>query len=170
MDLFYEVPVLAAVEVKKIRVAADTGACAHCTGPEDVPRGVNIEEVEQRNCVGPDGQAIDHFGEAAIRLGQPNGSHVPMRTQVVGVTRPLHSVSMICDGSGSPKKHNMLFTEKAGYVVPAGVFDEVMKAAAAAGKIIAQYPRDGGLYVVKMIVEGPTAADPAPFAGQRTHR
>jgi hypothetical protein len=171
LNLFYEpAPVLAATEVKKIRVAADTGACAHCTGPDDLPHGCKIDEVEQRNFVGPNGQAIDHFGEAAIRLEQPNGSHVSMRTQVMGVTRPLHSVSMICDGSGSPNKHNMLFTEKAGYVVPAGVFDEVMKAAAAAGKIIAKYPRDGGLYVAEMIVKCPKANDPAPFAGQRTSR
>ena len=170
VNLFYEAPILAAVEVKKIKVAADTGACAHCTGPDDLPHDVVVEQVEQRNFVGPNGQAIDHFGEAAIRLEQADGSHVSMRTQVMGVTRPLHSVSMICDGSGSPNKHNMLFTEKCGYVVPAGVFDEVMKAAAAAGKIIAQYPRDGGLYVAEMIVKCPKVAEPAPFAGQRTHR
>ena len=127
VNLFYEAPILAAVEVKKIRVAADTGACAHCTGPDDLPHDVVVEQVEQRNFVGPNGQAIDHFGEAAIRLEQADGSHVSMRTQVMGVTRPLHSVSMICDGSGSPNKHNMLFTEKCGYVVPAGVFDEVIR-------------------------------------------
>ena len=136
VDLFYEAPILVAVEVKKIKVAADTGARAHCTGPDDLPHDVVVEHAEQINVVGPTGQAIDHFGEAAIRLEQPDGSHVSLRTQVVGVTRPLHSVSMICDGSGSPNKHNMLFTETCGYIVPAGVFDEVMKAAAAAGKII----------------------------------
>ena len=85
-----------------------------------------------------------------------------MKTQVMGVTRPLHSVSMICDGASSGNKHNMLFTEDFGVVVPAGVFDEVLKRC----KHIATYPREGGLYVAEMIVKTPMAS-PAPFAGQR---
>ena len=111
VNLFYEAPILSAEEVKKIRVAADTGACAHCAGPKNLPGDTVVEQVEQRNFVGPNGQPIEHFGEAAVRLQQADGGHVPMRTQVMGVTRPLHSVSMICDGEGSGNKNNMLFTE-----------------------------------------------------------
>jgi len=166
-NLFYEpAPVLAAVEVKKIRVAADTGACAHCVGPRDLPGNVAVEQVETRNFVRPNGQAIEHFGESAVRLEQPDGSHVSMRTQVMGVTRPLHSVSMICDGAGSGNKHNMLFTAGFGVVVPAGVFDESLKTC----KRIATYPREGGLYVAEMIVKAPNTGSPAPFAGQRQNR
>ena len=166
VNMFYEAPVLAAVEVKRIRPAADTGACAHCAGPGDLPDDVVVRQVETRNFVGPNGQPIDHFGEAIVRLEQPDGSHVSMNTQVMGVTRPLHSVSMICDGAGSGNKHNMLFTEKAGYVVPAGVFDEILKTC----KHIATYPREGGLYVADMIVKPPNVGSPAPFAGQRQGR
>ena len=161
--MFYEAPILAAVEVKKIRVAADTGACAHCAGPGDLPDNVAVKVVETRNSVGPNGKPIDHFGEAAVRLEQPDGSHVSMNTQVMGVTRPLHSGSMICDGPGSGNKHNMLFTEDFGVVVPAGVFDEILKTC----KRIATYPREGGFYVAEMIVKSPTTGSPAPFAGQR---
>ena len=163
INLFYEAPILAAVEVKKIKVAADTGACAHCTGPGDLPGDIVVKQVEHRNFVGPSGQGIDHFGEAAVRLEQSDGSHVLLDTQVMGVTRPLHSVSMICDGAGSGNKHNMLFTEDFGVVVPAGIFDEVLKTC----RKIATYPREGGLYVAEMIVKHPSTGNPAPFAGQR---
>jgi hypothetical protein len=162
VNLFYEAPILSAEEVKKIRVAADTGACAHCAGPGDLPGDTVVEQVEKRNFVGPNGQPIEHFGEAAVRLQQADGGHVSMRTQVMGVTRPLHSVSMICDGDRAKNKHNMLFTEDFGVVVPAGVFDEVLKRC----KHIATYPREGGLYVAEMIVKTPGSGSPAPFAGQ----
>ena len=162
VNLFYGALILAAMEVKKIRVAADTGACAHCAGPGDPPGDTVVEQVEKRNFVGPNGQPIEHFGEAAVRLQQADGGHVSMRTQVMGVTRPLHSVSMICDGAGSGNKHNMLFTDDFGVVVPAGVFDVVLKRC----KHIATYPREGGLYVAEMIVKTPGSGSPAPFAGQ----
>ena len=162
VNLFYEAPILSTEEVKKIRVAADTGACAHCAGPGDLPGDTVVEQVEKRNFVGPNGQAIEHFGEAAVRLQQADGGHVSMRTQVMGVTRPLHSVSMICDGDKAKNKHNMLFTEDFGVVVPAGVFDEVLERC----KHIATYPREGGLYVAEMIVKTPSNVSPAPFAGQ----
>ena len=118
--------------------------------------------MEKLNFVGPNGQPIEHFGEAAVRLQQADGGHVSMRTQVMGVTRPLHSVSMICDGDRAKNKHNMLFTEGFGVVVPAGVFDEVLKRC----KHIATYPREGGLYVAEMIDKTPGSSSPAPFAGQ----
>ena len=73
---------------------------------------------------------------------------------------------MICDGAGSENKHNMLFTEDFGVVVPAGVFDEVLKTC----KRIATYPREGGLYVAEMIVKAPNTGSPTPFTGRRQDR
>ena len=70
---------------------------------------------------------------------------------------------MICDGAGSGNKHNMLFAEGFGAVVPAGVFGGTLKAC----KRIATYPREGGLYVAEVIVKSPAIGSPAPFAGQR---
>ena len=91
-----------------------------------------------------------------------------LNTQLMGVTRSLHSVPMICDGAGSKgaNKYNMLFTEDFGVVVPAGVFDEVLKTC----KKIAAYPREGGLYVAEMVVKPASIGSPAPFAGQRQGR
>ena len=153
-------PILSAVEEKKIKVAADTGACAHCIGPDDLPDGMPVEQCPQRNFCGPDGKAIQHFGEAKMRLQQPNGGHVSVTSQVLGVSRALHSVSMICD-----KKQDMLFTQDMGYVVPKGVFDEVLSRC----RHIAEYPREGGLWVSEMTVkipQPPGDQTAAPFAGR----
>ena len=87
-----------------------------------------------------------------------------LTSQVLGVSRALHSVSMICD-----KKQDMLFTQDMGYVVPKGVFDEVLKRC----RHIAEYPREGGLWVSEMMVkipEPPGNDRPAPFAGQGRDR
>ena len=71
----------------------------------------------------------------------------------------MHSVSMICDGAGSGNKHNSLFTEDFGVVVPAGVFDEILETC----KHIARYPRKGGLYVSKMRARNPKGAKKSSF-------
>ena len=153
-------PILSTVDEKKIRVAADTGACAHCIGPDDLPDGMMVDQCPQRNFCGPDGKPIEHFGEATMRLQQPGGGHVKLTSQVLGVSRALHSVSMICD-----KKQDMLFTQDMGYVVPKGVFDEVLKKC----RHIAEYPREGGLWVSEMTVktgQPPGDQPAAPFAGR----
>ena len=82
------------------------------------------------------------------------------------VCRPLHSISTITDND-----YDMLFTKKGGTVVPAGVFDEIM----ATVKRVAEYPREGGLYVAKMVIKDPDAknpstARPTTFAGQGAGR
>ncbi len=69
-----------------------------------------------------------------------------MTSQVLAVTRALHSVSAICD-----KQQDMLFTKDMGYVVPEGVFTEVL----AKCRRIVEYPREGGLWVSEMTVEIP---------------
>ena len=112
------------------------------------------------------GQPTDHFGEAAIRPQQADGSHVSMKTRFMGVTRPLHSVSMTCDGAGSGNKHNVLFTEGIGVVVLVGVFDEFLETC----KRGATYPREGGLYVAEKVAKSPATGSPAPFSGQRQGR
>jgi len=167
MNMISEVssPILSTGEtMKKIKVAADTGACSHCLGPDDLPDGMMVQECPERNFCGPDGKRIEHSGEAKMRLLQPNGGHVSMTSQVLAVTRALHSVSAICD-----KKQDMLFTHDMGYVVPKGVFDEVLKRC----RHIAEYPREGGLWVSEMMVkipEPPGNDRPAPFAGQGRDR
>lgn len=51
----------ASQDEKKIKVAADTGACAHCIGPDDLPDGMMVAQCPQRNFCGPDGKPIEHF-------------------------------------------------------------------------------------------------------------
>ena len=111
------VPIFNVASQKRIKVAADTCACAHCIGPDDLPDGMEVIECERRNFCGPDGKPIEHFGEANMGLEQPGGGHVTATSQVLAVTRALHSVSSICD-----KKQDMLFTQDVSYVAPAGVF------------------------------------------------
>ena len=47
------------VDEKKIKAAADTGACAHCLGPDDLPDGMMVEQCAQRNFCGPCGKPTD---------------------------------------------------------------------------------------------------------------
>ena len=157
------VPTFDVASEKRIKVAADTGACAHCIGPDDIPEGMEVDECERRNFCGPDGKPIQHFGEAKMRLQQPCGNHVTTTSQVLAVTRALRSVSAICD-----KKQDVLFTQDVGYVVPAGVFKEVL----AKCRHIAESPREGGLWVSEMIVNIPEPPDDKPvlFAKQGVNR
>ena len=99
-----------------------------------------------------------------MRLQQPGGNHVNLTSQVLGVTRALHSVSQICD-----KEQDMLFTKDMGYVVPKGVFGEVLNKC----RHIAKYPREGGLWVGEMtvkILQPPGDQSTAPFAGRGGHQ
>ena len=99
-----------------------------------------------------------------MRLMQPDGDHASVTSQVLAVTRALHSVSAICD-----KNQDMLFTKDLGIVAPAGVFKEVLEKC----RHIAEYPREGGLWVSEMTVKMPQPPGdqtPAPFAGQGVSR
>ena len=84
------------------------------------------------------------------------------------VTRPLHSISMVCDND-----FDVAFAKTEGLVIPAGLLDEVL--AVVKQKIVAKYRRKGGLYVAKMRVKDPRGKRPSPakaspFAGRGTSR
>jgi hypothetical protein len=70
------------------------------------------------------------MGEVAMKLKGNNGN-VTSTFQVAPVNRPLHSVSKMCDAGCEVR-----FTKKRGLVVKDG-------------KVIATYPRMGGLYVAE---------------------
>ncbi len=68
---------------------------------------------------------------------------------MAGVTKALHLVSSVCGPVDHPTGHqDVLFNNRTGYVVPPGVVDEIMKKI----KAVAEYPREGGLYVADMVV------------------
>ena len=79
------------------------------------------------------------------------------------VTRPLHSISMVCDNN-----FDVVFTKTEGLVIPAGLLDEVLAVVRKKAQVRATYKRKGGLYVAKMRVKNPAKA--APFAGRGTNR
>ena len=131
-----------------------------------LPDSVNVDQSKPRNFVGADGESLKHYGNAKVRMKMRNGKHVSNTVQVMNVCRPLHSVSTITDN-----EYDMLFTKKAGIVVPAGAFDEILKKV----KRVAEYPRKGGLYIAEMTVKDPAKRDsasgsPATFAGQGAGR
>ena len=158
--------IMAATEHTKIKVAADTGAVAHSAHPRDLPDSVRVMQERRRNFVGAGGEGLKHYGSAKVRMRHANGQHTSNTFQVMNVIRPLHSVSTITDND-----HDFLFTKKCGFVVPAGVFDEILKKV----KHIAEYPREGGLYVAEMTCMDPEAKSepsggPATFAGRGASR
>ena len=68
--------------------------------------------------------------------------------QVADVTRALHSLSKIAGPEDGPGKQDILFNNRKGFVVPPGVVDEIMKRI----KPVAEYERQGGLYVAEMVM------------------
>ncbi len=159
--------VFAAAEMR-MSVAADTGAVAHCAGPKDLPDTAKVDQTHQRNLVDASGNRLKHFGRTKVRLRHANGKNTTNNFEVMNVCRPLHSVSMITDN-----KFDMLFTKTKGIVVPTGAFDEVI--AMIKDRIIAEYPRKGGLYVTEVVVTDPDAkrlddGRPATFAGPGASR
>ena len=66
------------------------------------------------------------------------------------VTRSLNSVSQICGPQSGPGKADVLFNNRFGVVVPPGIVDEVF----AKIKLLAEYPREGGLYVADVSLSG----------------
>jgi hypothetical protein len=143
--------VLLATEEKKIKAAADSGSVVNVVGPGDVPETVKVvkRKGRSRNFTGAGGGRIKGYGTAQVELVQPNGKRMKSTTEVADVVRPLHSVGCITDND-----HDMLFKKGCAYVVPEGVFDEVLKRV----EHVATYPREeGGLYVTEVTVRDPKA-------------
>jgi hypothetical protein len=159
-----EEDILMAEDEVEIEVAADTGAGAHCAHPRHLPDSVEVTSDKLRSFNGAGGEPIKHYGRATVRMQQENGVHISQEVQVMEVTRPLHSISTVCDN-----EFDVVFTKTEGLVLPAGLLDEVL--ALVKQKVVARYKRKGGLYVAKMRVKDPKAKRPdpakaAPFAGR----
>ena len=155
--------ILAATEDQKIYVTLDSGAVAHCANPKDLPGTIAVMQPDgTRRFVGANGQSIEHWGSAKVRLQQRDGQHTSNIFQVMDVCRPLHSVSMIADNG-----FHTVFTKTGAVVIPAGILDDLL----AKVDHVATYPRVGGLYVAEMVAKDPGASPaPASFAGQGRSR
>jgi len=143
----------ASVRKRTIRVAMDSGAGDHVASPEDV-EGFAIEESANsragRNFIAANGGKIKNHGQSTVRMKTKAGKRVASTFQVADVTRPLYSVSKLCD---------------AGYDV---AFSKTEALVTKGGEVVHRFHREGGLYVAEMSI-GDDEPDPS-FGGQGAKR
>ena len=126
-----------------VSAAADTGAAASCLHPDDLPRGaVPCGNKDDKHFTGAGGEHIENYGKCDVVL---NGELL-LGTNVCEVSRSLHSISQIAGPEDGPGVHDVIFTNKKGVVLPAGLLDEILKK----HKPILKYDRKGGLYVTEV--------------------
>ena len=147
LDYAEEAAILNTVpEEVRIRCAADSGAVDNVIGPEDLPRGATpAGNPERRHFVGASGEHIERHGPCDTIIEGKHGK-VACEWQVADVTRPLQSISRITGPEDGPGQHEVLFTNKAGYVIPAGHVEQILKKT----KPIIEYERSGGLYLADL--------------------
>ena len=130
----------------RIRCAADSGAVDNVIGPEDLPRGATpAGNPEGKHFVGASGEHIERHGPCDTIIEGKHGK-AACEWQVADVTRPLQSISRITGPEDGPGQHEVLFTNKAGYVIPAGHVEQILKKT----KPIVEYERSGGLYLADL--------------------
>ncbi len=143
----------ACVRKRTIRVAMDSGAGDHVASPEDV-EGFAIEESPNskagRSFVAANGGRIKNHGQATVRMKTKAGQRVASTFQVADVTRPLYSVSKLCDAG-----YDVSFTKNEALVTKEGT-------------VVHRFHREGGLYVAEMHIGGDDQ-DPS-FGGQGAKR
>ena len=121
--------------------------------PSTTPPGsVDVVSDQLRNFNGAGCEPIKHYGRATVRMQQGGGEHIAQEVQVVEVTRPLHSIPMVCDN-----EFDVVFTKTEGLVIPSGLLSGVL--AMVRRKVVATYQRKGGLYVAKVRVEDPNGEE-----------
>ena len=106
----------ACVRRRTIKIAMDSGAGDHVASPEDV-EGFAIEESPNsragRNFVAANGGKIRNHGQSMVKMRTKDGKRIASTFQVADVTRPLYSVSKLCDAGYdvSFKKDEALVTK-----------------------------------------------------------
>ena len=149
MCTVYEAPeapaeINSAEQVKRMRVAADSGAVDHIANPKDIPGNAVLRQPKgrkARNFVDASGGSIKNHGEATLKLKTQEGKLIGNTFQVADVCRPLHSVGRICDAG-----HDMIFLKDKAVVVPEGALSKFLKDC----MCLAVYHREEGLYVADM--------------------
>ena len=140
----------------EIEIAADSGASEHVAADTDAPSYKVEESVGSRSgqhFVGAGGHRMANRGQMKLNMRADNGKKgrdVRTTFQVARVTRPLMSVSKICDAGMS-----MRFTSTMAVVEDAK------------GKEVCRFLRKGGLYIASMKLRNPSyKPPPVPFARQ----
>ena len=130
----------------KIKVAFDSGAVKHVIHPKTLPSNIKITPNHSgQHFSGANGAEIEKFGWCTTKLSGKRGD-VKCDWSLADVNRPLHSVTQIAGSIEGLGKNDVLFNNRRGVVVPPGVVDAIMQHIDA----IAEYPREGNLYVAEM--------------------
>ncbi len=134
----------------QVRVAMDSGSCRNATHPTTLPQGVKVDpNLAGKHFPGAGGEAIEEFGACMTGLEGTHG-RAGCKWDVADGTRPTHSVSRIAGPAGGDGNMDVLFNNKTCYVVPPGVVERIMREV----KAVAEYPREGNLYVAEMELSG----------------
>ena len=137
-------------EVIELTVALDSGAVDHVLATDHLPSSAEICELTGsrvgKSFVAANGQSMQTFGECTLECLDDKGGRSAASFAVTEVSRPLQSVSRICD-----QDLEVLFTK-----TEAKIRDPK------SGRYIASYPRRGGLYTRSARVRaGQKPRDPA---------
>ena len=102
---------------------------------------------------------IEYYGDVGTILESDKGS-VGCSYAAADVSRPLRAVSQICGpvGGAAVAKQDVMFNNDLCVVMPPGLVRELLKRI----KPIAQYDREGNLYVGDMIMSSFTRQGPEP--------
>ena len=140
--------IAAAVEARQIKVAIDSAAVANVIHPEDLPEDVEFEPNEtDKHFVGANDSRIERYGKCKTTLSGKRGE-VGCDWDMADVTRPLHSVAKVTGPKVGPAKQDVLFDNERCYVVQPGVVKAIMRHLSA----VAEYEREGNLYLADMTV------------------
>jgi len=149
-----------AVERVRIRPAMDSGAVDHVIHPRELPDDAHIvPNTSGKHYRGANDSVIERFGSCDTILEGTAGK-VGCTQQLANVSRPLHSVSRTCGPPGGLKnaKQDVLFNNDICVVVPPGIVAEILKRITP----IAQYEREGNLYVGEMTMSSFHRQEPKP--------
>ena len=136
----------ATTEEVTVSVAMDSGAVANAIHPDELPCDAQPEpNTTGRHFVGANNTRIEKYGTCTTSLEGEHGA-VDCNWQLADVSRPLHSLSSIAGPIDGPGRQDVIFNNRICAVVPPGVVDEILKTV----KPVAQYNRQGNLYVAKM--------------------
>ena len=136
------------------------GAVANVIHPKELPDDAVVRpNTIGKHFRGANNSVIENYGDVDTILESEDG-RVGCGYKAADVSRPLHAVSQVCGPAGGPgkAKQDVMFNNDVCVVMPPGLVREILKKF----KPIAQYNREGNLYLGDMIMssfhrQGPEA-------------
>ncbi len=134
----------------RIRVAMDSAAVDNVIHPDELPGDMEYEpNTSGQHFRGANNAHIENFGSCRTRLTSARGD-VGCDWRMADVSRPLHSVAKVTGPKGGRGKQDVLFDNDKCFVVAPGTVKKIMKSIQA----VAEYEREGNLYVADMTLSG----------------